>query len=207
MFRGDYDADDPNHELDPAVAKEIKSKQAAASMLKRKINASRNQELKQLLVDGFGMHNAGMLRKDRNLAEQLFEAGIIRCLCCTATLAWGVNLPAQCVIIKVRSRVAWSALSVVCADRLFAACDAELTAPLGIDICCLRLQGTELYNAEKGGFTELDVLDVLQIFGRAGRPQYNKPGLGIIITQHSQLDRHATLQSTLATLPSYHCNY
>ena len=77
------------------------------------------------------MHNAGMLRKDRNLAEALFEAGLIRCLCCTATLAWGVNLPAQCVIIK----------------------------------------GTQLYDAEKGGFTELDVLDVLQIFGRAGRPQ------------------------------------
>jgi len=153
LFRGDFSDDDASHDLDPVVAKAIKQKQAAASLLKRKINSSRNQDLKNLLVDGFGMHNAGMLRKDRNLSEALFEAGLIRCLCCTATLAWGVNLPAQCVIIK----------------------------------------GTQLYDAEKGGFTELDVLDVLQIFGRAGRPQYKKPGLGIIITQHKQLDHYLRL--------------
>jgi antiviral helicase SLH1 len=41
-----------------------------------------------------------MLRSDRNLAERLFGAGHIKVLCCTATLAWGVNLPAYAVIIK-----------------------------------------------------------------------------------------------------------
>ena len=33
----------------------------------------------------------------------------------------------------------------------------------------------------------LDMLDVQQIFGRAGRPQFEDEGLGIIITQHAQL--------------------
>lgn len=41
-----------------------------------------------------------MLRSDRNLVEQLFSKGLIRVLCCTATLAWGVNLPAHAVVIK-----------------------------------------------------------------------------------------------------------
>lgn len=31
------------------------------------------------------------------------------------------------------------------------------------------------------------MLDVQQIFGRAGRPQFEDSGLGIIITQHGQL--------------------
>jgi replicative superfamily II helicase len=41
-----------------------------------------------------------MLRADRTMTEQMFECGIIKVLCCTATLAWGVNLPAHTVIIK-----------------------------------------------------------------------------------------------------------
>ena len=41
-----------------------------------------------------------MLRKDRNLVESLFNGGHIKVLCSTATLAWGVNLPAYGVLIK-----------------------------------------------------------------------------------------------------------
>lgn len=47
-----------------------------------------------------GCHHAGMLRPERNLAERLFSAGALRVLVCTATLAWGVNLPAHAVVIK-----------------------------------------------------------------------------------------------------------
>ena len=57
--------------------------------------------MKELFVDGFSIHHAGMLRQDRNLVERYFAAGHIKVLCCTATLAWGVNLPAHAVIIKV----------------------------------------------------------------------------------------------------------
>ena len=42
-----------------------------------------------------------MLRADRSLVERLFADGFIKVLVCTATLAWGVNLPAHAVIIKV----------------------------------------------------------------------------------------------------------
>ena len=48
-----------------------------------------------------------MLRADRTLTEQLFEAGLIKVLCCTATLAWGVNLPAHTVIIKGTVEQSW----------------------------------------------------------------------------------------------------
>ena len=41
-----------------------------------------------------------MARADRTLVEDLFGDGHIQVLVSTATLAWGVNLPAHTVIIK-----------------------------------------------------------------------------------------------------------
>ena len=41
-----------------------------------------------------------MTRLDRNMVEDLFADGHIQVLVSTATLAWGVNLPAHAVIIK-----------------------------------------------------------------------------------------------------------
>ena len=67
---------------------------------KNAVEKSRNRQLKELFHAGFGIHHAGMLRSDRNLVEKYFGAGHIKVLCCTATLAWGVNLPAHGVIIK-----------------------------------------------------------------------------------------------------------
>ncbi|KAG5637451.1 hypothetical protein H0H81_004468 [Sphagnurus paluster] len=70
------------------------------NFFRRAIGESRNKEMKQLFDNGFGIHHAGMLRSDRNMMERMFEARAIKVLCCTATLAWGVNLPAHAVIIK-----------------------------------------------------------------------------------------------------------
>ena len=57
-------------------------------------------ELKVLLSYGFAIHHAGMSRVDRLLVEDLFADRHIQVLVSTATLAWGVNLPAHTVIIK-----------------------------------------------------------------------------------------------------------
>lgn len=119
----------------------------------KSMSKSRNKQLNELFKDGFGFHHAGMLRQDRTLVEKLFSDGLIKVLVCTATLAWGVNLPAHAVIIK----------------------------------------GTEIYDSKHGSFVDLGILDVLQIFGRAGRPQFDKSGLGIIITTHDKLNHYLSL--------------
>lgn len=116
----------------------------------RDLNSSKGRELRELVPKGFGTHHAGMPRSDRNKIERLFAQGLINVLCCTATLAWGVNLPAAAVIIK----------------------------------------GTQLYSAQDGKFVDLGILDVLQIFGRAGRPQFQASGIGFICTTHDKLDHY-----------------
>ena len=55
--------------------------------------------------------------------------------------------------------------------------------------------GIELYNAQQGKFVEIGMLDVQQIFGRAGRPQYDTSGEGIIITAIDSLPHYLALMT------------
>lgn len=59
-----------------------------------------NQDVKELLPSGFCVHHAGLSKDDRKLIEDLFVDSHIQVLVSTATLAWGVNMPAHTVIIK-----------------------------------------------------------------------------------------------------------
>ena len=46
------------------------------------------------------LHAAVLRAFEADRVERLFAAGFVKCLCCTATLAWGVNFPARLVIVK-----------------------------------------------------------------------------------------------------------
>ncbi|UXI15487.1 Somatostatin receptor type 1 [Sarcoptes scabiei] len=131
----------------------LKENSASTEVLRSEAEQVKNLELKDLLTYGFAIHHAGMTRVDRTLVEDLFADRHIQVLVSTATLAWGVNLPAHTVIIK----------------------------------------GTQVYNPEKGRWVELGALDVMQMLGRAGRPQYDTMGEGILITQHSELQYYLSL--------------
>lgn len=75
----------------------VGSEDSASDAYKRyaaKVSKSRNREVAGHFENGIGIHHAGMLRGDRKLTEQMFSDGAIKVLCCTATLAWGINLPA-----------------------------------------------------------------------------------------------------------------
>ena len=119
----------------------------------REMTKNKNKDSRELFVGGFGVHHAGMGRADRNITEKMFLGGAIRVLVCTATLAWGVNLPAAAVIIK----------------------------------------GTQVYDSKQGGFVDLGISDVIQIFGRAGRPQFESHGIGILCTSGDRLDHYVSL--------------
>eukprot|EP00392_Amoebophrya_sp_AT5.2_P002472 g2477.t1 len=73
---------------------------AAKEILAEEAKTAHSPDLKELLPYGFAIHHAGLSKEDRVLVEELFADKHIQILVCTATLAWGVNLPAHTVIIK-----------------------------------------------------------------------------------------------------------
>lgn len=131
----------------------LRSDAGSREALSTEAESVNDRDLKDLLPYGFGIHHAGMTRPDRTSVEDLFNDGLIQVLVCTATLAWGVNLPAHTVIIK----------------------------------------GTQIYSPEKGSWVELSPQDVLQMLGRAGRPQYDTYGEGIIITTQTEMQYYLSL--------------
>ncbi|KAI5798917.1 putative pre-mRNA splicing helicase [Geopyxis carbonaria] len=131
----------------------LKSDAGTRELLQHEAEQAQDGNLKDLLPYGFAIHHAGMSRADRTTVEDLFGDKAIQVLVCTATLAWGVNLPAHTVIIK----------------------------------------GTQVYSPEKGGWVELSPQDVLQMLGRAGRPQFDTYGEGIIITTQAEIQYYLSL--------------
>ncbi|SRR6266702_306107 len=52
------------------------------------------------------------------------------------------------------------------------------------------IKGTQVYDSSKGSFVDLSVLDVLQVFGRAGRPGFETSGEGYICTTEDKLQHY-----------------
>ena len=52
------------------------------------------------------------------------------------------------------------------------------------------IKGTQVYDSSKGQFSDLSILDVLQVFGRAGRPGLESSGEGYICTTEDRLTHY-----------------
>src|SRR6056297_3177022 len=111
-----------------------------------------NDTLRKSVLDGVAFHHAGLSKGDKDRVEEWFKQGKIQLLFSTSTLAWGVNLPARCVVLR----------------------DTKIHDPLE-------------------GEVDMSPLDILQMLGRAGRPEYDDVGYGWVVCDHSEADKYRRL--------------
>jgi ATP-dependent DNA helicase HFM1/MER3 len=98
-------------------------------------------ELSKIVCHGVAFHHGGVDAADRRAIEQGFLDSDISIICCTSTLAVGVNLP--CYLVVIKGTVAWG-------DK---------------------------------GIQEYPDLEVMQMLGRAGRPQFETSACAVILTR------------------------
>jgi ATP-dependent DNA helicase HFM1/MER3 len=97
---------------------------------------------------------------DRISVERGFLDGGLTVICCTSTLAVGVNLPCHLVIIK--NTVSW----------------------------------------KDHGTAEYSDLDIMQMLGRAGRPQFDDSGVAVIMTRSHKVRHYELMVSGQELLES-----
>ncbi|KAL2040972.1 hypothetical protein N7G274_006430 [Stereocaulon virgatum] len=110
-------------------------------------------ELQNTLTSGVAYHHAGLDGSDRHTVETGFLQGQINVICCTSTLAVGVNLPCHMVIIK----------------------------------------NTVSYQDD--GVKEYADLEIMQMLGRAGRPQFDTTAVAVIMTKQDKVKKYEKLVS------------
>jgi len=119
-----------------------------------------SKELQQLVGCGVAFHHAGLDPQDRHAIETAYLKGDISLICCTSTLAVGVNLPCHLVVLK----------------------------------------GTVCF--QDGHLVEYSDLEVMQMLGRAGRPQFDDSAIAVIMTRSDKAEKYKKMISGQDVLES-----
>ncbi|KAK1040940.1 ATP-dependent DNA helicase MER3 [Friedmanniomyces endolithicus] len=109
------------------------------------------KDLRETLSSGVAFHHAGLQVQDRLAVEKGYLEGEISVICCTSTLAVGVNLPCHMAIIK----------------------------------------NTITYTGgPTGSVKEYSDLEIMQMLGRAGRPQFDDSAVAVIMTRLARVPHY-----------------
>jgi replicative superfamily II helicase len=119
-----------------------------------------NKELRNLVEYGIAFHHAGLLPKERRLVEDNYRRRVIKVICCTTTLAAGVNVPARVVILKDFKRYVTSGYNIN------------------------NFKGFYENGDGFSYFLPFSSNEVFQMLGRAGRPGLDTVGYGIILVNN-----------------------
>lgn len=113
-----------------------------------KIPSFQNKELRECAASGVAFHHAGIDSGDRVNVEKAYLEGELSVICCTSTLAVGVNLPCHLVIIK------------------------------------------NTVGFTQNGAVEYSDLEIMQMLGRAGRPQFDDSAVAVIMTRQTKVRKY-----------------
>lgn len=119
-----------------------------------------NKELRECAASGVAFHHAGVDSSDRVKIEKAYLEGELGVICCTSTLAVGINLPCHLVIIK----------------------------------------NTVGFTQNRA--TEYSDLEITQMLGRAGRPQYDDSAVAVIMTRQTKVRKYEQMVTGRETIES-----
>lgn len=120
----------------------------------------RDRDLREYAASGVAFHHAGIDSDDRIKVEKAYLEGELSVICCTSTLAVGVNLPCHLVIIK------------------------------------------NTVNFTQNGIQEYSDLEVMQMLGRAGRPQFDDSAVAVIMTRQNKVRKYELMVTGQEVLES-----
>ena len=109
---------------------------------------SQCERLAKAILSGTAFHHSGLVNTQRELVEDAFKEGLLKAICSTTTLGYGINMPAHTVLIRDIVRY-----------------------------------------GERSGSEYIGINEVTQLFGRAGRPKYDKAGRAFMIAR-SESEAH-----------------
>lgn len=112
-----------------------------------------NKELRECAASGVAFHHAGIDTGDRARIEKAYLEGDLSVICCTSTLAVGVNLPCHLVIIK------------------------------------------NTVGFTQNGVVEYSDLEIMQMLGRAGRPQFDDNAVAVIMTRQAKVRKYELMMT------------
>ena len=123
--------------------------------------------LKSTLPYGIAYHHSGLTVDERQLIEEAYSSGALCCLCCTSTLATGVNLPARRVLL-------YKCFCLPCLLR-----HANVT--VGISLFKVVIRSPYI------GSARLTQARYKQMIGRAGRAGFDTHGESIMILRPGEI--------------------
>ncbi|GAB4327225.1 MAG: hypothetical protein Kow0069_34000 [Promethearchaeota archaeon] len=115
------------------------------------------EPLARLLSKGIGIHHAGLNLQERRCVERLYFHRHLKVICCTSTLAAGINLPARRVVLNNFEQV------------------KRFSKVVGLGT------GYLLHPTKGFSFKPVPRNRVHQILGRAGRPGLDDVGFGVVL--------------------------
>ena len=98
------------------ISKKLKKDETLSEIADDALNAlsrptKQCERLSYCLQKGIAFHHAGLTQKQKDIIEDNFRKGSVKIICCTPTLAYGVDLPAFRAIIKDLKRFTVHGLS------------------------------------------------------------------------------------------------
>ncbi len=113
-----------------------------------------SEMLRSLIPKGIAFHNAGLTPQERHAVEKLYNQRALKVICCTTTLAAGVNTPARVVILRSFKQ------------RVFRQVEVQQAIHNGTN----KDRYQPLPGKHRGFFIPFSANQTFQLLGRAGRP-------------------------------------